>query len=286
MMVPTSAAPNIDLHGKVALVTGGGAGIGCAIAQAYAQLGASVVVAEIDPARADGIASWFAARGYDALVTRTDVRDAAQVEACLEAVGKRYGRLDILVNNVGDFLRIFGRFERHTEEQWEQLYDINLKQVFRVTRAALPLMLRTEGDRSIINITTIEAFRGIPLCPVYSAFKAALTGFTRSLAVGQAPRGIRVNAIAPETTDSAQVDLSGLPESVRENPLHWIPLGRYGRPRDIAGAAVFLASELSSWVTGTTVHVDGGALAAAGFYRTPEGYWTNAPAVTGSGFTI
>jgi 3-oxoacyl-[acyl-carrier protein] reductase len=286
MMDPTPAPLRIALDGKVALVTGGGAGIGRAITQAYAQLGSRVVVAEIDPARAAAVESWLQARGYDGLVMRTDVRDSAQVQTCVAAIEQRYGRLDILVNNVGDFLRIFGRFERHTEEQWEQLYDINLKQVFRVTRAALPLMLRTAGDRSIINLTTIEAFRGIPLCPVYSAFKAGLTGFTRSLAVGQAPHGIRVNAIAPETTDSEQVDLSGLPVSARENPKHWVPLGRYGTPRDIAGAAVFLASGLSSWVTGTTLHVDGGALAAAGFYRTPEGYWTNAPVVTGSGFSI
>jgi 3-oxoacyl-[acyl-carrier protein] reductase len=286
MMDPTPAPLRIALDGKVALVTGGGAGIGRAITQAYAQLGSRVVVAEIDPARAAAVESWLQARGYDGLVMRTDVRDSAQVQTCVAAIEQRYGRLDILVNNVGDFLRIFGRFERHTEEHWEQLYDINLKQVFRVTRAALPLMLRTEGDRSIINLTTIEAFRGIPLCPVYSAFKAGLTGFTRSLAVGQAPHGIRVNAIAPETTNSAQVDLSGLPVSVRENAKHWIPLGRYGTPHDIAGAAVFLASELSSWVTGTTLHVDGGALAAAGFYRTPEGYWTNAPVVTGTGFSI
>ena len=285
-MDATNNAPSIDLRGKVAWVTGGGGGIGRAIVEAYAQLGAQVVVAEVDHERAESLEHDLAARGVDAMVSLTDVRDAEQVNACVDAIERRYGRLDILVNNVGDFLRIFGRFERHTEEQWEQLYDINLKQVFRVTRAALPLMERTAGDRSIINLTTIEAFRGIPNCPVYSAFKAGLTGFTRSLAVGQASRGIRVNAIAPETTDSIQVNLSGLPEHARENPQHWIPLGRYGKPRDIAGAAVFLASQLSSWVTGTTVHVDGGALAAGGFYRTPEGYWTNAPVVSGSGFSI
>ncbi|MGJ7525400.1 SDR family NAD(P)-dependent oxidoreductase [Variovorax sp. GB1P17] len=285
-MTPTSMPPSIDLHGKVAWVTGGGAGIGRAIALAYAQLGARVAVAEADPGRAASLQAALNAQGVDALVSCTDVRDAGQVDACIAAIEQRYGRLDVLVNNVGDFLRIFGRFERHSEAQWEQLYDINLKQVFRVTRAALPLMLRTEGDRSIINLSTIEAFRGIPNCPVYSAFKAGLIGFTRSLAVGQAPRGIRVNAIAPETTDSLQVDLSGLPPLLRENPQHWVPLGRYGRPRDVAGAAVFLASELSSWVTGTTLHVDGGALAAGGFYRTPEGHWTNAPLVSGSGFSI
>jgi len=278
--------PSIDLRGKVAWVTGGGGGIGRGIVEAYARLGARIVVAEVDVDRAASIEYALFKQGVDALVCRTDVRDAEQVAACVAAIEQRYGRLDVLVNNVGDFLRIFGRFERHTEEQWEQLYDINLKQVFRVTRAALPLMQRTEGDRSIVNMTTIEAFRAIPSCPVYSAFKAGLTGFTRSLAVGQAPHGIRVNAIAPETTDSLQVDLSTLSEHQRQNPQHWIPLGRYGKPRDIAGAAVFLASELSSWVTGTTLHVDGGALAAGGFYRTPQGHWTNAPVVSGSGFSI
>lgn len=274
------------LAGKVALVTGGGAGIGRAIVETYARLGVRIAVAEIDEQRAASVQAWLARQGIEALVTRTDVRDAAQVDACLAAVEERFGRLDILVNNVGDFLHIFGRFERHTEEQWEQLYDINLKQVFRVTRAALPLMQLGDGDRSIINLTTIEAFRGIPLCPVYSAFKAALSGFTRSLAVGLAPKGIRVNAIAPETTDSAQVDLSGIPEQNRAAMSRCIPLGRYGRPEDSAGAAVYLASQLASWVTGTTLHVDGGALAAAGFYRTPEGHWTNAPVVSASGFSI
>lgn len=282
----TELSSLVNLNGKVALVTGGGGGIGRAIVKAYARLGARVVVAEIDAMRAMEIETWLAEQGYEALVTRTDVRDVTQVEACMAAIDDSFGRLDIVVNNVGDFLRIFGRFERHTEEQWEQLYDINLKQVFRVTRAALPLMHRTEGDRSIINITTIEAFRGIPLCPVYSAFKSGLTGFTRSLALGLGPQGIRVNAIAPETTASEQVDLSGIPEQNRESMKRCIPLGRFGHPNDTAGAAVFLASGLSSWVTGTTVHVDGGALAASGYYRTPAGHWTNAPIVTGSGFSI
>ena len=135
-MDATNNAPSIDLRGKVAWVTGGGGGIGRAIVEAYAQLGAQVVVAEVDHERAESLEHDLAARGVDAMVSLTDVRDAEQVNACVDAIERRYGRLDILVNNVGDFLRIFGRFERHTEEQWEQLYDINLKQVFRVTRAA------------------------------------------------------------------------------------------------------------------------------------------------------
>jgi 3-oxoacyl-[acyl-carrier protein] reductase len=276
----------IALDGKVALITGGGAGIGRAIAEAFAELGAAVAVAEINPDRAAAVEAHFRAQGQDALVSCTDVRDAAQVDACVAAIAARYGKLDVLVNNVGDFLRP-GRFEDHTEEDWDRLYDINLKQVFRVTRAALPLLRRAAGDRSIINVSSIEGFRGMPFCPVYATFKAGLTGFTKSLALDLGPEGIRVNAIAPETTDSEQVKVDALilPQ-YREHIPRWIPLGRFGLPSDCAGCAVFLATELSAWVTGTTLHVDGGALAAAGFYRTPKGRWTNAPVVVDSGFPV
>ena len=123
------------------------------------------------------------------------------------------------------------------------------------------------------------------MCPVYSAFKAGVTGFTKSLALELAPEGIRVNAIAPETTETEQVKPSVyLKPEYDEHVKRWIPLGRFGQPDDIAGCAVFLASELASWVTGTTIHADGGALAAGGFYRTPSGRWTNVPVVVGDGF--
>lgn len=274
----------ISLDGKVALVTGGGGGIGRAIAETFAELGAAVVVAEVNADRAAAVEAGFRKRGQDALVSRTDVRDQAQVDACLAAVTARYGKLDVLVNNVGDFLRP-GRFEDHTEEDWDRLYDINLKQAFRVTRAALPLLRRASGDRSIINISSIEGFRGMPICPVYATFKAGLTGFTMSLALDLGPEGIRVNLIAPETTDSEQLKIDAFVKpQYREYMPRWIPLGRFGLPSDCAGCAVFLATELSAWVTGTTVHVDGGALAAAGFYRTPKGAWTNTPVVIDSGF--
>jgi len=117
-----------------------------------------------------------------------------------------------------------------------------------------------------------------------SAFKAGVIGFTKSLAVELGPERIRVNAIAPETTETEQVKPSQFikPEH-RDHIDRWIPLGRFGEARDAAGAAVFLASELSSWITGTTIHLDGGALAAGGFYRTPEGHWTNVPVVTDNG---
>jgi NAD(P)-dependent dehydrogenase (short-subunit alcohol dehydrogenase family) len=275
------------LRGRTALVTGGGAGIGRAIVEAYVALGARVIVAELDAARVDDLGAQLAAKSADHWVTRCDVRDDAQVAALLAAVGDRYGSLDVLVNNVGDFLLNVKPFEQTTSADWDALYGINLRHVFAVTRAAIPLLRKAANGASIINVSTIEAFRGIPFCAVYSAFKAAITGFTRSLAIELGPSGIRVNAIAPETTETEQVKPSlFIRPEYREHIPRWTPLGRFGKPVDIAGCAVFLATDLSAWVTGTTVNVDGGALAAGGFYRTPKGQWTNVPVVTDNGISL
>jgi 3-oxoacyl-[acyl-carrier protein] reductase len=276
-------APSLTLAGRTALVTGGGAGIGRAIAEAFAALGARVIVAEIDPARAQ--AARAALAGSPASwVSLTDVRSAAAVEALMSDIATRCGSLDVLVNNVGDFLNVLKPFERTTEQEWDALYATNLRHLFLVTRAAIPLMRKAGRATSIINLSTIEAFRGIPLAAVYSAFKSAVSGFTRSLALELGPHGIRVNAIAPETTETEQVKPSlFIPPQYQEHIRRWIPLGRFGTPADAAGCAVFLASELSAWVTGTTIHLDGGALAAGGWYRTPDERWTNVPVVSDSG---
>jgi NAD(P)-dependent dehydrogenase (short-subunit alcohol dehydrogenase family) len=275
--------PPLTLAGRTALVTGGGAGIGRGIAEAFAALGARVVIAEIDPARAQ--AAREALRGSkDSWVSLTDVRSASAVAALMGEISGRCGRLDVLVNNVGDFLNVIKPFERTTEEEWDALYAVNLRHLFLVTRAAIPLLRGAGGGASIINLSTIEAFRGIPMAAVYSAFKSAITGFTKSLALELGPHGIRVNAIAPETTETEQVKPSlFIPPQYQAHIRRWIPLGRFGTPADAAGCAVFLASELSAWVTGTTINLDGGALAAGGWYRTPDERWTNVPVVTDSG---
>jgi 3-oxoacyl-[acyl-carrier protein] reductase len=275
--------PPLTLAGRTALVTGGGAGIGLAIAQAFAALGARVVVAEIDAARAQAARTALTGT-QESWVSLTDVRSGTAVDSLMSEIATRCGTLDVLVNNVGDFLNVVKPFERTTEEEWDALYAVNLRHLFLVTRAAIPLMRRAGHGASIINLSTIEAFRGIPMAAVYSAFKSAVTGFTKSLALELGPQGIRVNAIAPETTETEQVKPSlFIPPEYQAHIRRWIPLGRFGTPADAAGCAVFLASELSAWVTGTTIHLDGGALAAGGWYRTPDERWTNVPVVSDSG---
>ncbi len=275
-------AKAISLAGKVAVVTGGGAGIGRAIAETFAACGAAVVVAEKDPARAQQACDAIATRGGRALAVVGDVSEQPAVEALARATLAAYGRVDVLVNNVGDWLGFSNPFVDSTDEQWRKLFDANLGAALRCTRALAPLMIRQGAGGSILNLTTIEAHRGIPGNVIYSTFKAATEGFTRSLALELGPERIRVNCIAPETTDTPQVPvMRWLPEELKARIPHWIPLGRFGTPDDVAGAALFLASELSAWVTGTTLHVNGGALAAAGWHRTPRGGWTNMPIITG-----
>jgi NAD(P)-dependent dehydrogenase (short-subunit alcohol dehydrogenase family) len=276
----------ITLQGKATLVTGGGAGIGRAVAESFGALGAKVAVAEIDPRRLALVSAALGAAGVDYLAAQADVREPAAVAKLMEDIDKRFGHLDVLVNNVGDYLGLIKPFADNTDDDWEQLYRMNLWQMFAVTRAALPLMRRGKASGSIINVSSIEAFRGTPGLTVYCAFKTAITGFTRSLALELGGDGIRVNAIAPETTETEQIKVSErLDPQYRDRNPHWIPLGRFGLPSDAAGCAVFLASELSAWVSGATINLDGGALAAGGFHRVPDGGWTNTPIVVGSGFT-
>jgi NAD(P)-dependent dehydrogenase (short-subunit alcohol dehydrogenase family) len=274
----------LDFTGKVVLVTGAGAGMGRATALQFGRLGAKVAVAEIEPDLADAVRGELEAAGVDCLVVRADVQKTADVRDVIAQIERRFGRLDVLVNNVGDFLRISGAFETNQEDDWDRLYNINLRQMFLVTREAIALMKRSGPGGSIVNLSSIEGYRGIPNCAAYAAFKAGIGGFTKSLALELGPFGIRVNVIAPETTDSRQVPVSKMiPPELETHVERWLPLGRFGKPSDAAGCAVFLASELSAWVTGTTIHLDGGALAAGGWYRDPEGRWTNVPVVVDSG---
>jgi NAD(P)-dependent dehydrogenase (short-subunit alcohol dehydrogenase family) len=269
-----------DLQGKVALITGAGAGIGRATAEAFLELGAKVAAVDIAPEKLDTLKQ---ASGDGRLLTVVaDVCEQADVDRMAAEVEARFGRLDVLMNNVGHHLAIIRRIEDTSREDWEALYRINLLHMFLVTKAVLPLMRRSGAGGSIINVSSVEAMRGCPSNVAYTTFKHAVTGFTRSMAIELSEDRIRVNAIAPESTDSEQLPIErmmkpGLLEAAHRS----IPLGRLGRPEDSAGAAVFLASELSSWVTGTTLMVDGGSLTAGGFHRAPDG-WSIHPVVSES----
>ena len=280
---------DVSLAGKTALVTGAGAGIGAEVARTFANFGAWVGVLDRDAHSAEAVAESIRASGGEALALHADVTRADAVAEAARHLGDERGPVDVLVNNVGDFLQQVKPFLETDEADWSALFDVNLRQLLRCTKAFVPPMIEAGRGGSVINISSIEGYRAIPTCAVYGAFKTAIGGFVRSLAMELAPYRIRVNAIAPETTETEQVvpDAFTKPE-YRDQWEYWNPLGRYGQPRDIAGCALFLATDMSSWVTGTTVHVDGGALAASGWYRLPgeKQRWTLAPVIKESGFTF
>jgi meso-butanediol dehydrogenase / (S,S)-butanediol dehydrogenase / diacetyl reductase len=268
------------LADRVAVVTGGGGGIGAATARLFAQHGAHVVIADVDTDLAEQTADEINKSGGSALALVTDVRDAHQVASLARSVLERYGRVDVLVNNVGHWLRHPGDFVDTGPQVWDELYRINLHHVFLVTHAFLPAMIDQHAG-AIVNVSSVEGLRGYPEDPVYAAFKAAVIHFTRSLAVQVGREGVRVNAIGPDVTESLQVPYSQwLSAEEQLQWPRWVPVGRMGLPEDQARVILFLASDLSAFVTGHTIPTDGGTGAAGGWFRSsrrPDREWTNRP---------
>lgn len=271
--------PNVAglLAGKVALVTGGGAGIGGSISRRFAAAGARVALVEIDPDYAAAAVADIEAAGGEALALVGDIRDADFViEACSEAARFGGGRIDILVNNVGHFFP-YKRFADSEESDWEHQNQISFMHVLRCTRAVLPGMIERRSG-AIINISTVEAMRGIPGNAVYSAYNAGLINFTRSLAVEVGGYQVRVNGLAPDLTHTPQTPMYDWhPDQSRTGS--WVPLGRFAHPDEQADVALFLASDLARFVTGQTLAADGGTMAASGWYRADpaQDNWTNTP---------
>ena len=268
------------LNDRIAVVTGGGGGIGAATARLFADHGAQVVIADIDAGLAQLTAEQITASGGSAFAEVTDVRDAGQVADLARSVLERHGRVDVLVNNVGHWLRHPGNFVDTDPQLWDDLYRVNLHHVFLVTHAFLPAMIaRRRG--AVVNVSSVEGLRGYPEDPVYAAFKAAVIHFTRSLAVQVGRDGVRVNAIGPDVTESLQVPYSQwLSAEEQAQWPHWVPVGRMGLPEDQAQVILFLASDLSAFVTGHTIPTDGGTGAAGGWFRSarrPDREWTNRP---------
>jgi 3-oxoacyl-[acyl-carrier protein] reductase len=246
----------MNLTGKVALITGASRGIGRACALHLAELGAKVAVNYArSSAQADEVVAQIKEMGGEAIAIQADVSKQADVEAMVEETIKTLGGLDILVNNAGitrDTLLI-----RMKEEDWDQVLDTNLKSVFLVTKAAAKHMMKKRQGR-IINISSVIGVAGNAGQANYAASKAGIIGFSKSIAKELASRNILVNMIAPGFIDTDMTEV--LNDQVKEGILSQIPLGRYGKPEDIARLAGFLASEESSYITGQVIHVDGGMI--------------------------
>jgi NAD(P)-dependent dehydrogenase (short-subunit alcohol dehydrogenase family) len=270
----------VTMEDKIALVTGAGAGIGKAIAEAFSSLGAKLAIAEIDAKKCAALRTQF--KSDDALIVETDVCKVDQVNALRKKIEERFGHIDVLVNNVGHHLGIFKPLVDSTEAEWESLYDVNLKHMFIVTRAMIPLLKKSGKGGNIINLSSIEGFRACPTNAIYTTMKHAVTGFTRSMALELAIDNIRVNLIGPETTDSEQVPIDKvIPAENRAKANFTLPLNRFGRPEDSAWAAVYLASDNASWITGQCILVDGGGQMGNIWQRVPpDNRWSNLPYIT------
>jgi 2-hydroxycyclohexanecarboxyl-CoA dehydrogenase len=260
---------------RVALVTGGAGAIGAATCRALADHGAEVVVVDIDEARVTATVADVEARGRNALGIVVDLTDDGAAGEAVRRANAAFGRVDILVNALGHHLSLAAPFEESDEAGWDALYRINLLHVFRTCHAVLPGM-KARGWGRIVNFSSVEGIRAMPNAAPYTAFKAALDAFTKSLGVEVAGAGIRVNAVAVDKTKAHQVNFYDLGDEYDRHVPVWIPAGRYAEGEDVAAVVLFLSSDLASWVVGQTIVADGGTLSAGGWYRTPV-KWTNSP---------
>ena len=240
------------LKDRTAIVTGGGQGIGRAICGIFAEEGANVVVVDIDESRAGDTARQLNKQGHTARAVRTDVSVGAEINALVDGTVKDYGRVDILVNNAG--LALFRSVEHCTEEEWDRVMAVNLKGPFLLAKALLSTM-KAQRSGAVINLASVAGKTGgVVSGAPYSVSKAGIECLTKSLARELAPHGVRVNAIAPGIIDTA------LTARHDQSFVDAIPLGGKGEPRDVAEAALFLASDRSRHITGEILDVNGGLL--------------------------
>ena len=244
------------LDGKVALISGGSRGMGAFEAELFVQEGAKVVICDVRDDEGDALAKKIVDRGGEAAFVHLDVTSESDWAAAVREAVERYGKLDVLVNNAGVSAR--GSIEETSPDDWDRVMDINAKGVFLGTRSAIPEM-RKAGGGSIINISSQLGLVGMgESSPQYQASKGAVRIFSKSAAIQYAHEGIRVNSVHPGPIITPMTEARRSDEVVRQRMISRIPLGRYGESEDVAYAVLYLASDESSFVTGSELVIDGG----------------------------
>jgi len=242
-----------ELRGRVALVTGGGSGLGLGIATKFTQNGIQTVIVGRDPAKLN---SAKAQLGENAFPVVCDLSDLSTISPLVEKVVDQFGQIDILVNNAG--INMKKEFTEVSDDEFQRILTINLCAVFAISREVVKHMLR-QGSGTIINISSMAAQYGLPKVIAYSASKSAIDGMTRAMAVELSPKGVRVNAIAPGFIHTAMSDRALNTEPERKaKAIGRTPLGYMGQPSDVGEAALFLASDAAKYITGIVLPVDGG----------------------------
>jgi len=243
----------MDLKGKVSIITGGARGIGKAIAEMLASAGSDIALMDVLEPDLKATAMELAARGVRVETFKVNVTKSEEVEEAVNGVVEKLGRIDVLVNNAGitrdNLLLVM------SDEEWDLVLAVNLKGTFNMIRAAGRQMIRQRSG-SIVNIASVSGVAGNAGQANYSASKAGVIGLTKTAAREFAKRNIRVNAVAPGFIDTAMTKV--LPDNIKEIAKQHTPLNRFGQPADVAGAVFFFASDLSAFVTGQVIHVDGG----------------------------
>jgi NAD(P)-dependent dehydrogenase (short-subunit alcohol dehydrogenase family) len=246
------------LKDKIALVTGSGAGIGVAVAKLFAEEGAHVYITDIDGENAGRAAAELAAKGLAATAMTVDVSKGQDVTALMRRIEQEHRRLDVVVNNAG--INVRTDFRNMSDADWVRLREVNLDGMIRIARDTFPLM-KASGRASLVNMASIMGHRGMRTLAAYGATKGAISALTRGLAVEYAPYNIRVNALAPGFIETALTERVLKIKAFSDALISQTPLGRFGTSEDVAMAALFFASDESSFITGAELAVDGGMAA-------------------------
>jgi len=242
------------LEGKVAIVTGGALGIGAGVVELFAREGANVFILDLDESKAEARAAGIRASGGKATAIVCDVSSKEIVKSAVEQVLDQAGRIDVLINNAGIYPRRL--FLEMTEEEWDQMQDINLKSLFHLCKLVLPVMMKQRSGK-IVNISSVTFFKGMALLSHYVAAKGGMIGLSRSLAREMGPYNIHINCVTPGAIKTEGEDIHADPAAIAEIQRRQC-LDRRLLPIDVAGVCLFLASELSDGMTGQTLNVDGG----------------------------